>query len=455
MSSPIRALVVPRLTACSWLAMAAGASAQYQGIAGPASVGHGQFGIEAAVIPDVNGDGKPEVAVAANFQPHGPIILPVEGRGRVFVYSSTNGAFLRTIYAPVFGDPRSWSVAGVPDLDGDAKGDLAIGVPGQHAPGGRVHLYSVASGAWRGALQPPVSAAGLSFGASVAGVSDMNGDGRGDVLVGATFPVATALPPQSGRVVLMSGATGATLRIFTPAAATADPSFGRRVLSIPDVNSDGKADVVVGAHGSVHIYSGATGARIRTITGPAFPAPLVTESPVFGHSIASVPDVNADGVADLVISNPTVDVDFGPMLPAFAPEAGAVFVYSGKTGQLLRTILGPPLGGGRFGFSVAGLPDLTGDGRGDLFIGAPANQNFYQAGGISPGAAYIYNGATGARVRSLGSPNDELGGRFGQTVLAMPDTNGNGRADLFIAAPYEDPDGQTFRNIGRGYFLRD
>ncbi|MCA9441360.1 MAG: FG-GAP repeat protein, partial [Candidatus Omnitrophica bacterium] len=69
---------------------------------------------------------------------------------------------------------------------------------------------------------------------------------------------------------------------------------------------------------------------------------------------------------------------------------------------------------GDFGWYVSGVPDLTGDGRGDVIVGARSDNP-----GGSPtdaGRAYVYDGATGALLHSLASPNEEVGGRFGQSV---------------------------------------
>ena len=432
-------------------AAAPAALAQYQGIAGPVSIQHGQLGQLGCVIPDATGDGKPEFALGASSAPHGPTILPPPGKSRVFVYSGATGGYVTQFFPPVFAG--AWSLAGVEDASGDGLGELAVGVPQMHPPGGRVHLYSVADAEWVRAIQPPAAASGLHFGMSVAGVPDADGDGRGDVLVGATLPVETFFLGPTGRAFLMSGGTGQLIRIFTPPGVMPDPSFGSLVLSIPDVTADAGADVLVGGNGSVHVYNGANGARVYTIIGPKTPASLIANAPTFGHAAASVPDLDNDGVADLVISNPSVNVDLGPMLPAFAPDAGAIYIYSGRTGTLRRTVLGPPIGVNHFGWSVAGVQDQNGDGRGDILVGAPLNPAVFQ-GGYGPGAAYIISGFSGNRLRNLPSPNPENGGRLGEMVLALPDMNGNGRAELVISAPYEDPSGDPFKNVGRAYIVR-
>jgi hypothetical protein len=80
------------------------------------------------------------------------------------------------------------SVSGVPDADGDGCSDLLVGA-GEEGGGaedaGRAYLYSGATGALLRTLQSPNVEINGQFGVSVSGVPDANGDGRGDLLVGA------------------------------------------------------------------------------------------------------------------------------------------------------------------------------------------------------------------------------------------------------------------------------
>ncbi len=105
---------------------------------------------------------------------------------------------------------------------------------------------------------------------------------------------------------------------------------------------------------------------------------------------------------------------------------------------------------GYFGESVAGVPDADGDGRGDLFVGAPGEDP-----GTSPtsaGRAYLFSGNTGAPLFELQSPNEEFQGSFGYSVAGVPDTDGDGRGDLLVGANQEDP-GASLRNAGRAYLF--
>jgi hypothetical protein len=194
--------------------------------------------------------------------------------------------------------------------------------------------------------------------------------------------------------------------------------------------------------------SGATGAVLRRITG--FP-----NADGFGRAMASCPDADGDGVADLLIGAPLSGLSPSPSVRGLVAECGRAYLYSGGTGALLRSWRGPVVAGSRFGWSVAGVPDLTGDGRGDVAIGAPFNPDAARGAGYGPGRVHVYNGSTGALVMVLNSPNAELGGGFGLGVAGLADTNGNGRGDVFVGAPQEDPATPAASEKGRAYIVRN
>ena len=101
-------------------------------------------------------------------------------------------------------------VARVPDLDNDGAGDLLVGAdredPGSSpTDAGRAYVFSGASGALLFTLvSPHENYLGL-VGFAVSGMEDINGDGRGDLLVGATFNG----DDDAGRAYIFSGGSGA------------------------------------------------------------------------------------------------------------------------------------------------------------------------------------------------------------------------------------------------------
>ena len=76
----------------------------------------------------------------------------------------------------------------------------------------------------------------------------MNRDGRPDLAVGDY----TAGQTQAGRVTLFSGATGAPLRTYT--STTAGENLGFDAVGIGDTNRDGKLDLLLSAASGNTVY---------------------------------------------------------------------------------------------------------------------------------------------------------------------------------------------------------
>lgn len=212
-------------------------------------------------------------------------------------------------------------------------------------------------------LDSPNRMPGGRFGSGVASVPDTDGDGINDILVGASGETFNGR--RAGRAYLFSGASGALLLQLASAAPKRNGNFGQSVAGLGDVDGDGRGDLAVGAPlednlsepnpGSVYIYSGATGALLQALHSPNAQA-----EGLFGNRVSRVPDVDADGADDVLVG------------AGFKFDlAGRAYVFSGRTGELLYTLVSPNESSlGLFGLAVSGVYDADGDGRGDLIIGA-------------------------------------------------------------------------------------
>jgi hypothetical protein len=119
----------------------------------------------------------------------------------------------------------------------------------------------------------------------------------------------------------------------------------------------------VGAPGAGPL--GASQAKVVSGAGSAtlhsFDATTAREQ--FEFAVSSAGDANADGFDDIAVGSPTAD-------PSGMTNAERLTLFSGMNGAILFTVNGPGLSA-NFGWTVAPVGDVTGDGRGDIAVGAP------------------------------------------------------------------------------------
>lgn len=153
-----------------------------------------------------------------------------------------------------------------------------------------------------------------------------------------------------------------------------------------------------------------------------------------GFSIGQGGLMNADNKADQLVGSPLND-DNGT-------DAGKAFAYAGQNLDELYGKSGAAAGD-NFGFSVA-TGDVNNDGRIDLIIGAPLNDD----AGTNAGKVYVYDGFTGAEMWS--ASGQAAGDRFGNAVGFAGDVDNDGWGDVITGAPFNDAGGTS---AGRAYIL--
>ncbi len=348
-----------------------------------------------------------------------------------------------------------YSVASAGDVNGDGFGDLIVGAPwfdnGQ-TDEGRAFLYlGSASGLSPSASWTAESNQGLAqFGFSVASAGDVNGDGHGDVVIGASSWDNSQT--NAGRAYVYHGSS--TGLSSTPAWSVEGDQLngylGYSVASAGDVNGDGYADVVIGVwqydngqtnEGRALAYHGsAAGLTVAA----AWSAEINHAISYFGVSVASAGDVNGDGYSDVVIGADNYE------------QRGRAYVFHGGASGLSNTpawIGDTFMLGGYYGTSVSSAGDVNGDGYSDVVIGSPTYGN---ASGFV-GRAYVYYGsASGLSTNPSGfstipawtAQGDQGSGYFGNSVSSAGDVNGDGYGDVLVGAPGYD-NGQT--NEGRAF----
>ena len=252
---------------------------------------------------------------------------------------------------------------------------------------------------------------------------DADGDGHADVAAGARFTLWHETQ-QNGTATVWSGASGAPIREWD--GEWPDGLFGHWVMLVPDLSGDGLADVVIAApHARVAdgIARGVLVARSPK-TGKDLWKREENESENLGWDLTLAGDFDGDGRSDLFVGAPS-------------EKTGRVYLLSGKDGSVLRTY-SPGEEGGSFGWYVALLDDLDGDGHADLAVGGPSALD---VNGARVGGAWVISSGSGKELYHWRG-TDPRGG-FGGVVTRVADLDGDGKGEIAVAAPATEDQART------------
>lgn len=371
-----------------------------------------QFGWVARALGDVTGDG---IVDYASTTPHRAEGGP--SSGAVYVYSGATGDLLWKRVGR-FGEQFGWSVGGAGDLDADGRGDVVVGAPGTGSGEGAAYVYSGAEGKLLRRIAG--EAPGDRFAQDVRGVGDHDGDGVGDLLVGA--PLCDEPGTDCGRVYLVSGASGEIIgRVdgeragdqFGGGGVCGFATRGGGLLAASAVNGG------PGQRGRMYVFRGAGFERLRTTDA-------LPKGGNLGWFLSFVGDVDADGTPDLYGS----DWHDATSLPG----AGRAVVISGADGRVLHDLRGHHPGE-CFGIGVARAGDLDRDGHDDLAVGAWQSALAVPSGG----RVYLHSGKDGSLLGTL--TGVVPGATLGFDADGVGDVDGDGVPDLLITAAYDGAGG--------------
>ena len=252
--------------------------------------------------------------------------------------------------------------------------------------------------AWSGSFDS------TSFGESVSGAGDVNGDGFDDIVIGA-FGYDNGLFDEGAAFVFLGSANGIVGSDPSTANAVllgdnASGEFGNSVSGAGDVNGDGYDDIVIGAHhydstiaGGTLAVDGAAFVFHGSATGITGTGPSTADASIFGnqidcrlgHAVASAGDVNGDGRGDIIVGAPLVGIPFPSPIPENqgSGNGGAALIFLGSAAGITgtgfadadRVIFSYPPGqpvasGDQIGADVAAAGTVNNDLYDDVLVGA-------------------------------------------------------------------------------------
>lgn len=375
--------------------------------------------------------------------------------------------------ACVWTGERSREVFGVslhigPDVDGDGVQDMLSGSPGWYVFGdsstnssaGRVSLISGASLSGEGGLAAMHEGSELEeyLGSGAQIVGDVDGDGLGDMLVGAMGHSPLGLEAAGAAHLILGQDGGWEDGLFAPAATWEGPDAAGRAgwqVGGGDLDGDGLAELWVTDgirdeddgwdRGQVWLIPGGsvpTGNLEEVATGALVGAGSVD---AMGQSIA-LGDFDGDGLSDSAFGGP-----YG------ASYKGRVWIWPGGShpeGLVSMAQHDHHVSGEAnndvFGWKLA-AGDLDGDGDDELIVGSPG----YASTDEITGAAWVLHGpfdadetlsSSGDNARLLG---ESTGSLSGSAVAGLGDLDGDGLEDVGVGAPgYSSSTGKAYVVMG-------
>ena len=336
------------------------------------------FGWAMCTAGDVNGDGYPDVLVAAID--HSDPIETEEEEGKLYLfYGGPDGLSTTPDWSYEPNDDLTilgFDVAGG-DLNGDGYSDIVAGNlqwTGDISEQGKISL-------WYGGPDGPGDAPDWEYegdqvqglmGSSVAMESDINMDGYNDLFISAKMHDNPEL--NEGKIWMFWGsADGPVGPVWSYEPNQDGVVAGFPVEYAGDVNGDGYPDVIIGASNytntinkqgmAVVFYGGPDSLS----TEPNWAAYGENNKDFFGHWVDGAGDVNGDGFDDVIIAAISYERD-GTLV-----SEGTAYVYHGSAEGLEATPSWQTFGnqsGANYGYCVSGAGDVNGDGFDEVIVGA-------------------------------------------------------------------------------------
>ncbi|TGL50850.1 VCBS repeat-containing protein [Leptospira wolffii] len=392
---------------------------------------------------DLNGDGYADVVILASGAS--------SGAGAAFVFwggpSGISATDTTGANQVILGEQAMGYAAAMGDVNGDGYGDLAIGASDYNAQQGRTYIFH---GSSTGFTVSSAASANLiltypgsnEFGYTVA-IGDVNGDGYDDLATSAYHVGGYA---GLAFVYYSAGSTGISSTAGTSVAGPSGSNFSAGI-GLGDINGDGYDDLIAGANGYSGNFGGVWVFHSSGTTGVTATSYTAANTSIIGEMGPSdfgiriqTGDVNGDGRYDLIVASPQYTGFFGAVYVFNSPGATGITVNAAASAT---TIIHASVFSG-FGAAIA-VGDVDGDGYDDMVSGAPT----YNSG---QGRVSLYK-STGTVISSTPT-NTVLGEAINQyfgTAVSASDTNGDGFVDLIVGA-HTYPDNVTMN--GKAYIFQ-
>ena len=347
-----------------------------QSFSGFGKTSDSKHGASALSLADVDGDGDLDLLWGDFFSPS---LYLVRNAG-----TATNPRLVRE--ADVWPPPAPLRTTGFNatafgDLDGDGDADLLVGIVGGAfgASGDPepplVRYAQTAPGRFTRFTDPPVSMLDVGT-ASAPAAGDFDGDGDLDLVIGV----------ESGPLRAFENTSSALRPVLRPRPPLALDARTALAPTAADLDSDGRADLVVGGFdGSVRWYR-------RTGAFAFAPADTALARPPRAQLAApALADVDGDGDLDLVVGEASGDLNFyrnagTRAAPRFVLETEALVPRAGRNAH-------------------PALADVDGDGDADLLVGtAEGALDFYLNVGTATSPRFERADAPSLEAQPLAAP---------------------------------------------------
>jgi len=394
---------------------------------------------------------------------------------RVQTISATAGGF-----AGPLADGDRFGVSAAPlDLDGDGRPELAVGAYADGGDEGAVWLLSLHPDGTVAAshkLRLAGAEAGDHVGTALATVGDLDGDGIAELAVGADRDddggtdrgAVTLLFLDAAGDVRQSQKISSTTGGLSDGPADGD-LFGHSVAALGDVDGDGTPDLAVGgddaddggpSRGAVWVLFLNTDGTVRATqrisdTAGGFTG-VLDDVDLFGQAVAGPGDLDGDGTPDLAVSA-TLDDDGGDARGAvwvlFLNADGTVREHQ-KISDTAGGFAGPLHDGDLFGSSLAAPGDVDGDGTPDLLVGANRDDTDGDNHGTGWLLALRPDGTVrqASRLSAATAGSADAGDEWGP-LATLGDLDGDGGEDIVFGSRLDD-DGGPNRGAIRVLFTR-